>query len=80
MENKKIMFVTGSLSDGGAEKVMSILASGCAKLGADITLVILRDKRITYPVYDEVNVIQFKFSGKLATLKRIKELHKGLTI
>ena len=78
MENKKIMFVTGSLSDGGAEKVMSILASGCAKLGADITLVILRDKRITYPVYDEVNVIQFKFSGKLATLKRIKELHKVL--
>lgn len=78
MKNKKIMFVTGSLSDGGAEKVMSILASGCAELGADITLVILRNKKITYPVCDKVKVIQFKYGGKFATFKRIKELHKIL--
>lgn len=34
---KSVIFVTGSLADGGAEKVMSILASGCAELGADVT-------------------------------------------
>ena len=46
MENKSVIFVTGSLADGGAEKVMSILASGCAELGADVTLVVLRNKEI----------------------------------
>ena len=46
---KSVIFVTGSLADGGAEKVMSILASGCAELGADVTLVVLRPKKIVYP-------------------------------
>lgn len=43
---KSVIFVTGSLADGGAEKVMSILASGCAELGADVTLVVLRPKKL----------------------------------
>lgn len=73
---KSVIFVTGSLADGGAEKVMSILASGCAELGADITLVILRPKRIVYSVSDKVKIIQFTDKGKLATVKRIKKLHQ----
>ena len=56
---KSVIFVTGSLADGGAEKVMSILASGCAELGADVTLVVLRPKKIVYPVSDKVKIVQF---------------------
>ena len=73
---KSVIFVTGSLADGGAEKVMSILASGCAELGADVTLVVLRPKKIVYPVSEKVKVIQFMDKGKLATAKRIKKLHQ----
>lgn len=78
MKNKKIMFVTGSLSDGGAEKVMSILASGCAEIGADVTLIVLRDKKIIYSVSDKVKIVQFKDNGKFATFTRIVKLHKVL--
>lgn len=73
---KSVIFVTGSLAEGGAEKVMSILASGCAELGADVTLVVLRPKKIVYPVSEKVKVIQFMDKGKLATAKRIKKLHQ----
>ena len=76
MKNKSVIFVTGSLADGGAEKVMSILASGCAELGADVTLVVLRNKKIVYSVSDKVKIIQFDDVGKLATFKRIKRLHQ----
>ena len=76
MENKSVIFVTGSLADGGAEKVMSILASGCAELGADVTLVVLRNKEIVYSVSDKVKIIQFEDSGKFATFTRIKKLHQ----
>ena len=73
---KSVIFVTGSLADGGAEKVMSILASGCAELGSDVTLVVLRPKKIVYPVSDKVKIVQFTDEGKLATIKRIKKLHR----
>ena len=72
-----MIFVTGSLADGGAEKVMSILASGCAELGADVTLVVLRPKKIVYPVSDKVKIVQFTDDGKLATIKTHKKAASG---
>lgn len=73
-----MIFVTGSLADGGAEKVMSILASGCAELGADVTLVVLRNKKILYPLSNKVKIVQFTYVGKIAVIKRIWKLHKVL--
>lgn len=73
---KKVMFVTGSLSDGGAEKVMSILASGCAELGAEVVLVVLRNRKIVYSISNRVQIIQFTDNGKFATFSRIRKLHK----
>lgn len=73
---KSVIFVSGSLADGGAEKVMSILASSCAELGADVTLVVLRPKKIVYSVSNKVKIIQLKYTGRLAALKRIIKLHK----
>lgn len=76
MKNKSVVFVTGSLADGGAEKVMSILASACAELGADVTLVVLRNKKIVYSVSNKVKIIQFNDTGKLAIFNRIRKLHQ----
>ncbi len=72
---KKVIFVTGSLCDGGAERVLSVLASGCAELGADVTLVVLRDKKRIYPVSDKVKCEFIYSSGKTATFQRIRQLH-----
>lgn len=78
MNQKRIVFVTGSLADGGAEKVMSILASGCAELGADVTLAVVRDKKIIYTVSDKVKIVQFMDSGRNAIFSRVWRLHKLL--
>ena len=72
MNKKKVIFVTGSLGTGGAERVISILASGCADLGAEVTLVVLREQSVAYSVSDKVNLIQIKSRGKLAAFHRIK--------
>lgn len=76
MNNKSVIFVTGSLSDGGAEKVISILSSGCAELGVSVELVVLRNKKIIYPVSEKVSVIQFMDKGRFAILSRIVKLHR----
>lgn len=77
VQDKKVIFVTGGLTDGGAEKVMSILASQCAEMGADVTLVILREKERTYPISDNVHCIQLEDrKGKLKGLYRIYQLRK----
>ena len=74
-KDKHVIFVTGSLCDGGAERVMSILASGCAELGADVTLVILREKKSAYPVSDKIKVVQIKSNGRFALFQRVTQLH-----
>lgn len=75
MEQKKVIFVTGALADGGAERVMSILASGCAELDADVTLVVLREKKQIYSISEKVNVIQIvSEKDKNTQLSRIKQL------
>lgn len=78
MDKKRVILVTGSLCDGGAEKVMSILASGCDALGADVKLVVLRNKQRAYPVSDGVKIVQFSETGKFITIRRIMRLHKVL--
>jgi GalNAc-alpha-(1->4)-GalNAc-alpha-(1->3)-diNAcBac-PP-undecaprenol alpha-1,4-N-acetyl-D-galactosaminyltransferase len=76
---KKLMFVTGSLSDGGAERVISILASGCADLGADVTIVIMREKKRIYELSQNVKVLQVKCdSKKFKVFSRIYELHNAI--
>ena len=39
-------------------------------------VVVLRPKKIVYPVSDKVKIVQFTDEGKLATIKRIKKLHR----
>lgn len=36
----------------------------------------MRPKKIVYPVSDKVKIVQFTDEGKLATIKRIKKLHR----
>lgn len=81
LNKKKVIFVTSSLTDGGAEKVMSILASECAELDAEVTLVVLRDKPHVYSVSDKVNLIQIRTNNDnffLKVMNRYLQLRKIL--
>ena len=74
-----ILFVTGALSDGGAEKVLSVLASQMAIIGVETELVVLRDKIIVYPLAEEVKLYQLHEEGKkFVALRRIFALRKIL--
>ncbi|MCQ2354289.1 MAG: glycosyltransferase [Clostridia bacterium] len=74
---KKIIFVTGAISGGGAEKVITILANGCAELGADVSLAILRERHESYAISDKVKVYRIK-SGKFKLLSRISNLRRAI--
>jgi len=80
MKNKKIMFAIGSLARGGAEKVISILASQCAKNGLDVALVLLNNTERAYKVSDKVKIYQTQADGKrlkeFVCIKQAKEFVK----
>lgn len=70
------MFISDSLADGGAQRVMSILASTAADLGADVSLVLIRQKEKIYTVSDKVKIYELKTeSNKNKILSRIRQLH-----
>ena len=52
----KIMFFISSLGNGGAERVVSVLADSFCKSGHDISVVLLADNHIYYPIADGVKI------------------------
>ena len=52
MNKKAITFITGSLTGGGAERVISILANNCAENGAEVSLIILRQAPRVYKLLE----------------------------
>lgn len=54
---KKIIFVIGNLSSGGAERVLSIVASGLSKRGYDVSIISKQHVRPFYKLNDGVNVL-----------------------
>lgn len=75
---KRIVFVNSSLTGGGSERVMSLVANYCAENECDVEMLLLREKERTFPVVPEIRVVQFKSKlGKirllLSRLKRIRQ-------
>ncbi|CAK8582482.1 glycosyltransferase [Priestia megaterium] len=56
MTVKKYLFVSNSLSSGGAEKVVSILASGIAEKGYDVHLILYEKAKNEYPISNKVKI------------------------
>lgn len=71
---KKVLFVVSQIGTGGAERVISTLASYCADKGYDTTIIIFRDAEKNYPISDKVKIIKLKDVGNKATsiLHRIR--------
>jgi glycosyltransferase involved in cell wall biosynthesis len=58
MPVEKYLFVTNSLSYGGAERVVSILASGMAEKGYEVHLILYERVKDEYPISDKVKLHQ----------------------
>lgn len=75
---KKLLFVNSSLSDGGSERVMCLIANEFSKRKYQVDMVLLREGKDTYYVNDDIKIIRFKYkhNNKIyKLLKRLKTLH-----
>ena len=72
---KKYMFITTTLSNGGAERVISILASSIAKLGHETYIVKYYEVDNEYPVDRGVKIINLS-GGDLGDYQKINYLEK----
>lgn len=75
------MFVIPSLSKGGAERVVCVLASGLAAKGEDVTVLRYFKTDGDYPIDERVNVVTLSGGyesdyNKISTTKRLKSINK----
>lgn len=82
MENKEIIFVSNFLGDGGAARVISVLAEGLANQGYNVTICSYPFKnKEEYHHSDKVNYVKFKMNhqqGFLYKIERIAKLRKEI--
>ena len=76
-KNDKVVFVTGSLSRGGAEKVIVELANYYASLGREVDIVILLNNVVDWELNKNIKVINFTGDTK-SRIKRIGYWLKSL--
>ena len=80
--NKKILFINSSLTGGGSERVMTLIANQFAKEQNNVTMVLLRDKKKdTYKLNNNINCIRFKYASKnkiIIAIQRIYKLRKAI--
>lgn len=67
---KRIAFVLGSMGQGGAEKVISVLSQEYAKAGWKTDIIVLLENKVEYELHESTRLIDF--SG--ITSSRIKRL------
>lgn len=76
--NKKILFVTDCLSEGGAEKAVSNFANGISVLGYDVSVLIFRKTENEYPLYETVQIVrlpqELRFADKSVFERNIRRL------
>ncbi len=78
----KILFLSGNLCDGGAQRVISVVASYLAEQGNDVSVLLYSRNEKEYPLSPKVNVISiapnYEEYSKISGLKRIKFIRKHL--
>lgn len=54
---KKIVFVVGGMTRGGAERVISILSRECIKKGWDVSIIMLLFPNVEYVLDDKIRIV-----------------------
>jgi len=65
---KQIIFVTGSMSRGGAERVISLLSNRYVELGWRVSIVMLLHSHVEYALNPKVEILDFSNDKRKATL------------
>lgn len=75
---KKIVFVNSSLTGGGSERVMTLIANYCATHGCQVTMLLLRQKEQIYSVEPAVKLVQLKnrHSKWKLLIRRVREIRR----
>lgn len=71
---KKIVFVTGVLSDGGAERVISVIADSLANQGYDINILTIFGAKNDYLFNPRVNIVPLESKSKNNVYSTIRKL------
>ena len=76
MNNRKILFVSGNLLIGGAQRVISLLANDFARTDWSVHIALLLDDKIENTIEDSIQIHNIVHKGNrlLAAKKWIKEL------
>ena len=77
---KNITFVTGIMGNGGAERVISILANGFAKKGYNIKIIMIYGTRIDYKLDNCVEVKPIVCRSKIRLIRPIERIIKIVKI
>ncbi|MBE5887899.1 MAG: glycosyltransferase family 4 protein [Lachnospiraceae bacterium] len=74
---KKILFINSSLTSGGSERVMTLLANEFAQRGYEVSMVLLRElKPDVYILNSNINVIRFEYGTKNKVIILLKRMYK----
>ncbi len=72
---KKVIFVIGSLSNGGAERVISILANELSKLHYSVEVILLYKNEISYKMNEEIKIRFIDVSNDKKVMKVFKRMY-----
>ena len=71
----KILFVTGTLTHGGAQRVISVVASRMSEMGHDVSMIVFKRFPEEYPLSGRVKVFSLADSEeeyeKISGAKRV---------
>ncbi|MGP4060977.1 glycosyltransferase [Halobacillus sp. H74] len=73
---KKIMFVIGVLSNGGAERVVSILAKQLCDMGYEVNIITIYGNKNDYLLDDRVNIHSLDHSSKNKIIRIFEIIYK----
>ena len=74
---KRYIFFIGTLGNGGAERVVSILASRMAEKGMNVEILTYYDKPVSYDINENVKIsVVEKITGTGNKIKNLLEIRK----
>ena len=76
----KVLFVSGNLCDGGAQRVIAVVTSQLAQMGHEVHILLFARNEKEYPVDPAVEITalgeSFQEYSKLSTLQRTLAIRK----
>lgn len=76
----KIAFVVGSLSGGGAERIVAAISSEMAEIGHEVSVILIASTECNYDISNKVKIIDCsKKYKKLGFIKRVAEIRRVIS-